>query len=97
MHWSRRQMILDPILDESADIQVFPNPASGSVNFHIGGMNQPLMLVVVDVSGKIMDNRKVENELTLINTLSYSNGLYFYRICDNSGGVIHSGTFCVNK
>ena len=84
-------------LSALAELEVYPNPASNSVNFRINGLKNSATLSIFDITGKIIDNIIVNDDLTSVNTQTYSNGLYFYRLCDNAGIFIRSGKFNVVK
>lgn len=73
-------------------LKVFPNPAKDivMVDFVASGINlsDNSLLVITDVSGKIIYKEKVSQQQTItINTSNFSNGLYFVSIKTKEGLV----------
>ncbi|MBL0328458.1 MAG: T9SS type A sorting domain-containing protein [Bacteroidetes bacterium] len=73
-------------------LKVFPNPAKDivMVDFVASGINlsDNSLLVITDVSGKIIHREKLNQQQTIaINTSTFSNGLYFVSIKTKEGLV----------
>jgi hypothetical protein len=84
----------------SANVNVYPNPASNSVNFNIASANGSVAgysIEVYDITGKKVNAYRVTNSLTTVNTDAYSSGLYFYQLFDQSGAQLNVGKFSVVK
>ncbi len=89
---------INQLLSAESHVDVFPNPASNSVNFNITGLNNTATtLSIFDITGKKINSVAVHNNLTTINTQVYNNGLYFYQLNDNEGNLIKSDKFSIVK
>jgi len=70
-------------LDENL-IQIFPNPSNGNININLDkkpGKN--LQLKIIDLAGKTVYNKKLDNLQTHINLESKQKGTYILQILDN--------------
>jgi hypothetical protein len=76
-------------------INVYPNPATDNVNFNLGN-NDVDQIVIVDISGRIVDNIQVTGSLETLATSDYQNGVYFYQIITNDE-VVKTDKFVVSK
>ncbi len=84
----------------SANVNVYPNPTSGDVNFNINpsaGSVTGYGIEVYDITGKKVNTYKVSNNHTTINTDAYNAGLYFYQLFDQNGTQLKVGKFSVVK
>jgi len=90
---------IDEINVPSANVTVYPNPASSEVNFHVtsSGSEVGYGIKVYDLTGKQIDTYPVVNKLTTINTATYNSGLYFYELYDKNGAQLKVGKFSVVK
>ncbi len=78
---------------------VFPNPAKDKITIDFIASNINLsdnsLLVITDISGKIISKEKVSQQQTMtINTSTYSNGLYFVSI-KTKDGIVAKNRFIV--
>ena len=106
-NWSQAwSFTTDEVLDvdESSDmsnVNILPNPAINFVNiqFYLES-NQNSNLEIIDMSGRRIYHEELNNlvlgqNTILINTMNYSNGVYFFRI--NNGKETINGEFIINK
>ncbi len=78
-------------------VQVYPNPAKNEINISISGNIQGSHVEVYDITGKAVGTYSMHNNLLTINTQSFNNGLYLYRLLDDSGNQLKTGKFSVVK
>jgi hypothetical protein len=76
-------------------VNVFPNPSVGELN--ISSSVDAEMVAVTDVMGRIVGSFRMNDRKCLINTTSYSRGLYIFTMYDAKGKAIHKGRFEVSK
>ena len=84
----------------STNVNIYPNPATNSVNFNIlpaSGSVAGYGIEIFDLTGKKVNTYRVNNNLTTINTDAYNSGLYFYQLYDQSGAQVKVGKFSVVK
>ncbi|MGP8216382.1 MAG: T9SS type A sorting domain-containing protein [Bacteroidia bacterium] len=86
---------IEPVMAADGSITVYPDPACNTVNFNIAGINNAATLSIFDITGEKINSFAVHNCLNIINTETFSNGIYFYRMYDNTGGIIKTGKFSV--
>lgn len=67
---------------------VYPNPANESMSIE-NFTTQNVTLVITDVSGKIITERKIEAGLSSLNTITWDNGLYFFTLEMNGEKITH--------
>jgi len=75
---------------------VFPNPASTQVTFRFSAQNAEYV-TVFDMTGREITKAEMKNGTSVINTASYSNGVYLFRLTDKSGNVLDNGKFTVQQ
>ncbi|MEI6815975.1 MAG: T9SS type A sorting domain-containing protein [Bacteroidota bacterium] len=78
------------------DIQLFPNPGNDVLNI-INNTKSDVIISIYDVTGKLMDTQRLTGMTTKINTSSYANGLYSYRILGNDNTSLKTGKFAIVK
>ncbi len=72
------------IFEEGVEVNVFPNPFSGSTNFEIKGKNyKAITLKVFDAMGREISTGNYDNQLFEFSSETYSTGLHFYQIWSN--------------
>jgi len=74
------------IADESA-IQVFPNPASGSVS--VSSANRIQEVVVTDITGRTVKTLQADDTEVIIRTASLHNGIYLLNVHTDQGVSTH--------
>jgi hypothetical protein len=67
---------------------LYPNPANETMTIE-NFTTQNVALVVTDVSGKIIAERKIQAGLSSLNTTSWDNGLYFFTLEMNGEKIAH--------
>jgi len=77
-------------------VQLFPNPATDEVNI-IADIDDADNIQLIDVSGKLAGNYKIQNYNANINTSLFAEGIYFYEIRDRNNKSITKGKFNVIK
>lgn len=77
----------------------YPNPATSYINFSFDkSVDQSYTLQVYNFIGrKMTDIRITESKLTINLDDNYFRGLYVYQLRDQSGRIVESGKFQVNK
>ena len=84
--WGLRICYADDIMStyEPAASQVilFPNPTNGSLFVEIGELNAERALLM-DLSGRVLESKAIQNTRLEFNLSRYSNGLYFVRLEGN--------------
>ncbi len=76
--------------------QIFPNPAKDELNI-INADKNASIITVYDAMGRLMDTQRLTGMTTKINTSSYANGLYSYRILGNDNTSLKTGKFAIVK
>jgi hypothetical protein len=80
----------------NSHISTFPNPCTSQINFILTDNNtQAKNVTVYDVTGRELAKIEMKNNNTILNTTTYSSGMYLYNITDNNGNVIDHGKFMV--
>lgn len=77
------------------NITVYPSPAAEKVNF--SGAAEGSLLVIFDQNGKMVEQTTLRKNNNIINTASYTNGLYYYNIISKNGAAVSKGKFAVTK
>jgi hypothetical protein len=86
----------DPKLKENdplADINVYPNPVNDQLNIDFKNLKeQNLMIVLIDLQGKVLLSDFAENTLTVkqINMLNIAKGNYILRVSTRDGQHLKS-------
>jgi hypothetical protein len=69
-------------LSNEKRVKIFPNPVSNVLN--IEGAPLGSTLKIIDVSGKVIMQNVVANQLTFIEVATYAKGIYFVQITTNN-------------
>lgn len=77
-------------------IKTYPNPASNEINIDIP-FDEANKVEVLDITGKSIDNYKIQNYKATINTSLFVNGNYTYTIYDKKNKLLTSGKFIIIK
>lgn len=81
--------------NELVTVSVYPNPSNG--NLHIkNSINANLRLSVTDVTGKIILDQKLNNDISDIN-FNQPNGIYFLKITDLQSGNSKTEKLIIQK
>ena len=73
------------IEQNSNNIEIYPNPTSGIINFDFSNINIDKILIT-DVTGKIIIEKINFQQSETINLSSYANGIYFIKL-DNQNNI----------
>lgn len=79
------------------NVNLYPNPAQSEVNLSITGQFEASKVEVYDITGKAVGIYSMNNNFLTIKTQSYNNGIYFYKLLDNTGVELNVGKFSVVK
>jgi hypothetical protein len=89
---------INTIAGENANVNVYPNPANTQIAFAIvQGTIQAKIVVVYDITGKLVGTYSMRNNFLTINTQTYNSGIYIYKMFDNTGAQVNVGKFSVIK
>lgn len=85
-------------LKSEINFKVFPNPFGNSTTFQINKESQSIdcELILINSIGKEVLKIAITKPLTLIQTESYSPGIYTYYI-KSFGGILHSGIIILER
>ncbi len=84
---------VEELLMLSTSVSLFPNPSSGSFTLSLANVKEKCEVEIYDVMGErllkqILRSTQDDNVIKLT---SQPNGVYFYRVVKESGGVVGSG------
>ncbi|WP_159800444.1 T9SS type A sorting domain-containing protein, partial [Flavobacterium sp. MK4S-17] len=69
-------------------VNIYPNPATSTVNVEIKGVSYDnLDVVVCDLNGRIVKKQRLGSGLTAINISSFEEGIYIFSIVSDSGVI----------
>ncbi|TVQ81797.1 MAG: T9SS C-terminal target domain-containing protein [Flavobacteriales bacterium] len=71
----------------SADVRVFPNPASGFFNVEIAD-NGNFRVLLSDLNGRNLRSQNANNGRTSISVENLPEGMYILRVVDNQNGLV---------
>ena len=77
-------------LNNDLSFSLYPNPAIGDITISIKGKDEIQAVVMVDITGKILLNKKVEGReyMTRLNLDGFSSGSYFVKVVTkNQSGI----------
>ncbi len=83
----------DPYVDK---IKIFPNPAKENLTI-IAEIEEAENIRIIDVSGKIVSESKIQKYHANIKTDLFAEGIYFYQVLNNKEGILTTGKFNVIK
>ncbi len=72
----------------------YPNPANSILNL-VTDSKQVENLSVYDITGRVIETMKITSDRTVLNTSSYTAGIYFYSAVNNQGEIVARGKFNV--
>lgn len=92
-------LTVDPCLSvfekEKDQFSVYPNPASDEIYFSTNN-SEAKELIIYDLTGAVV-TKKALNENVKVSLSDYNNGMYIYKIFDDSRTLLNSGKFIVKK
>ena len=71
-------------------VKFFPNPVKNKLSVYMIGDNKHRNLSVVDISGKVLYTQPLNDMFTTLNLQKLGRGLYFVKITDLNGKVLHT-------
>ena len=75
-------------------VNVFPNPCSSQINF-MSTSNDVQYACIYDITGRQLATVEMKNGMIILNTSSYSSGMYIYKMVCKDGNMIDCGKFTV--
>lgn len=71
-------------------VEVFPNPTSGDVTVKLPIHEEYAQLTIIDYSGQIVYDSKINNSVNQINLSHLSTGMYLVNVILDSGELLNS-------
>ncbi len=87
---------MEEVSAKSNNLKVYPNPASDVIHFNIES-SYAKQLLIMDITGKMVETINVVSGDNTINTSEYNAGIYLYQVKASNGEVLGSGKFSVSK
>ncbi|HXB12613.1 MAG TPA: T9SS type A sorting domain-containing protein [Bacteroidia bacterium] len=85
-------------LSQSNSLNVYPNPSNGIFNVELKPNSEKLKIEVYNMMGeKLQEQLTVDNAQLTINLSGEPNGIYLYRLIDNSGNAVATGRLAVQR
>jgi hypothetical protein len=81
-------------LSNSSSAKAYPDPCTTEINLVYSGQGESFV-TIYDVTGRKISATEMQNGRLLLNTSSYSKGVYFYSIFDKTGSPLDRGKFSV--
>ncbi|MGQ0828025.1 MAG: T9SS type A sorting domain-containing protein [Bacteroidota bacterium] len=81
----------------SFGVNVYPNPAQNEIHFSINTPIEAISIQVFDVTGRMITEHAVKNDMSTINTSHFADGVYIYSIIGKENVVLDQGKFTVSK
>ena len=96
---ARSQNRFGPLPDQDAKIvKFYPNPAVSIITFDLQKRpEKTYYLLIYNFLGKKVYEAPLPDEKKIINLSDFFRGIYIYQLKDETGKVIESGKFQVNK
>ncbi|HTB07237.1 MAG TPA: T9SS type A sorting domain-containing protein [Bacteroidia bacterium] len=76
-------------------IITYPNPCTSQITFQSVAAHDAQFVSIFDVTGRQLEKVSMANGMVVLNTSTYSSGIYFYNIIDKSGNIVDKGKFSV--
>jgi para-nitrobenzyl esterase len=74
-------------VDADKYISVYPNPAKGQFTVTFNGVEQYTSVQLMDIQGRLMQQKMVDNTSIVFQTAEFDNGVYFIRVIKNDGTI----------
>ena len=87
---------VNQVVNTDDKVSLYPNPAKNNITISTQLTNND-NIKIVDVTGKLIRAERFNSKSISLSVSNYENGLYFYKINDVNGNVIHSTKFVVAK
>jgi hypothetical protein len=82
-------------LSYNSNVITYPNPCSSQITFQVTSNTQAQLINVYDITGRLVNNIEMKNNMSVLNTSTYSSGMYLYTIHDKNGNIVNRGKFMV--
>ncbi len=83
-------------ISNRSKINVYPNPANSQVTFMaVNKIEMEQYITIFDITGRNMSQVEIKNGMAMLNTDTYSNGIYLYKLTDSSGTLLNQGKFVI--
>ncbi|MBL0202550.1 MAG: fibronectin type III domain-containing protein [Chitinophagaceae bacterium] len=83
-----------PSVDNSKlTVKVFPNPVADKLTVYLTGDNTRKNLVMYNVNGKVMYSQTVTDMFTTLDVRKIPGGVYYLKLTDTDGNLLHSEKF----
>ncbi len=86
---------IDNITHPAVSASIYPNPANEELSMKVSSQAIVNHIEVYDITGKLVDTYKMNNNFLVINTQAYNTGLYLYKMFDNDGIQVDIGKFSI--
>jgi type IX secretion system substrate protein len=83
-------------VSQNNSTKLFPNPCTTQVTFRSTNQNAQTVSLF-DITGREISGNTMKNGEANINTSSFANGIYLYRVLDKSGNILTNGKFVVQQ
>jgi len=83
-------------VSQNNSTKLFPNPCTTQVTFRSTNQNAQTVSLF-DITGREINGTIMKNGEANINTSSFANGIYLYRVLDKSGNILTNGKFVVQQ
>lgn len=77
------------------EVNVFPNPSSGFVNFAVN-VSKAATVAVYDITGKQVEKLILSEGTARLDVSGYTSGMYIYSVSDSKGKVLKTGKLAVS-
>ena len=78
------------------EVKLYPNPSSGNVTIAITSTSEHPIIYFYNLLGQEVETVKLNSTETIINNGTLQNGIYFYRVMNDSG-IMDSGKLIIQK
>jgi hypothetical protein len=85
---------LNENVKEEISLNVYPNPSNSVVNFASENLNAKSVFIY-DITGKMVESNVLTSGKLSLNVSNYNNGLYIYKLIDNSNTTLKTGKITV--
>lgn len=76
---------------------LYPNPNNGTFTITLQNVNEPAQVEIYDVLGEEIYQAKINSNNTKIDLGSQPEGVYFYRVVKEDGGLVGCGKMIIEK
>ncbi len=76
---------ITPVVASASEINLYPNPTNGIINFGFAEMDNIIEIQVFDMTGR--KHKIISSPTSKINVSDLANGMYFIRFCLKNGSV----------